>query len=173
MAVAPAIDIQVEAPLIKVSIDAPERPNQAPQGPTATEAEGFQYSWTASLGTQGATEDLRRNLDALHEQLQGTGIERRHVVASSIALSTGMSVGYVIWLIRGGALVGSMLSAMPAWQMIDPLPVLHRGGGRGQSIELGDGDASIEQLFDGDAPPPPPLPPPPPPAPPQPMEARP
>jgi len=36
----------------------------------------------------------------------------------------------VIWLIRGGALVGSMLSAMPAWQMIDPLPVLHRGGGR-------------------------------------------
>lgn len=84
-----------------------------------------------------------------------------------------MSVGYVIWLIRGGALVGSMLSAMPAWQMIDPLPVLHRGGGRGHSIDIGEGDASVEQLFDGDGPPAPPPPPPaPPPLPPQPVEAR-
>lgn len=168
-------DIRVDAPLVKVSIDGAERATNISAAPTAG-AEAFQYSWSSSLATPGAAEDLRRNLDALHDQLQDSGLERRHVVASSIALSTGLSVGYVIWLIRGGALLGSMLSAMPAWQMIDPLPVLHRGGGRGQSIDLGDGDATVENLFDGDAPPPPPPPPPPPtvrpPVPPQPPEAR-
>jgi hypothetical protein len=169
----PDIEIQLEAPVVKVSVETIERLSLAPQASATTEAESFQYSWNASLSAPGVAEELRRNLDALHEQLQGTGIERRHVVASSIALSTGMSVGYVIWLIRGGALMGSMLSAMPAWQMIDPLPVLHRGGGRGHSIDMGEGDASVEQLFGGDAPPEPPPPPPaPPPLPPQPVETR-
>jgi len=32
----------------------------------------------------------------------------------------------VLWLIRGGVLVGSYLSALPAWRMLDPLPVLSR-----------------------------------------------
>ena len=159
---APAVDVQIDAPIAKVSTEAPERPNPGAEAPAPTEAESFQYRWTSSLSAPGMAEELRRNLDALQEQLQGSGLERRHVVASSIALSTGLSVGYVIWLVRGGALLGSMLSAMPAWQMIDPLPVLHRGGGRSQSIDLGDGDATVEHLFDGDAPPPPPPPVPPP-----------
>ena len=158
----PSIDLQIDVPVAKVSTEAPERPNISTEAPAPAEAEGFQYRWTSSLSAAGVAEELRRNLDALQEQLQGSGLERRHVVASSIALSTGLSVGYVIWLVRGGALLGSMLSAMPAWQMIDPLPVLHRGAGRGQSIDLGDGDATVEQLFDGDAPPPPPPPPAPP-----------
>jgi hypothetical protein len=33
-------------------------------------------------------------------------------------------VGYVVWLIRSGVLLSSFLSSMPAWQLIDPLPVL-------------------------------------------------
>ena len=79
------------------------------------------------------------------------GVERRNVVASSIALTTGLSVGYVIWLVRGGALLGSMLSAMPAWQMIDPLPVLTRSrGGNGLPLD-GEDDQPVEHLFDDHA----------------------
>jgi hypothetical protein len=116
----------------------------------ATTETSFQFSWSANLQSATAAEDLRRNLDALREQLQDQGVERRHVVASSIALTTGLSVGYVIWLVRGGALIGSMLSAMPAWQMIDPLPVLTRGRG-GNAGDAADGeDQSVENLFDGD-----------------------
>jgi hypothetical protein len=37
-----------------------------------------------------------------------------------------MSVGYVVWLFRGGLLLGSLLSSLPAWHVIDPLPVLAR-----------------------------------------------
>jgi hypothetical protein len=43
-------------------------------------------------------------------------------------LSLGVSVAYVLWLVRGGVLLGSYLSALPAWRLLDPLPVLARAG---------------------------------------------
>jgi hypothetical protein len=50
-------------------------------------------------------------------------------VSISVAgLSLGVSVLYVLWLIRGGVLIGSYLSALPAWRLLDPLPVLARPG---------------------------------------------
>ena len=129
--------------------DTPVRNNSSGEV-SAVVAEAFQFSWAGDLQTTTNPEELRRNLDALRDQLQEQGTERRHVVASSIALTTGLSVGYVIWLVRGGALLGSMLSAMPAWQMIDPLPVLTRGRQNAHQLQDGDDDASVEHLFDGD-----------------------
>jgi len=41
-------------------------------------------------------------------------------------VSLGLSLLYVMWLIRGGVLMGSYLSALPAWRVLDPLPVLSR-----------------------------------------------
>jgi len=46
------------------------------------------------------------------------------VVGTTAGVTTGLSVGYLIWLIRGGTLMGSMLSSLPAWRFVDPLPVL-------------------------------------------------
>ena len=46
------------------------------------------------------------------------------VVGSSAVVSTSLSVGYVIWALRGGSLLTAFLSAMPAWQAFDPLLVL-------------------------------------------------
>ncbi len=37
---------------------------------------------------------------------------------------TGLSVGYIFWLLRGGSLVASMLTTIPAWRMVDPLPIV-------------------------------------------------
>jgi hypothetical protein len=31
-----------------------------------------------------------------------------------------------VWLLRGGMLLASLLSSMPAWQFLDPLPILVR-----------------------------------------------
>jgi hypothetical protein len=48
-------------------------------------------------------------------------------MAGSMAVgSFGLTVGYVLWLLRGGALIASLLSSLPAWRLIDPLPVLSR-----------------------------------------------
>ena len=46
------------------------------------------------------------------------------VIGSSAVVSTSLSVGTVIWALRGGSLLTAFLSAMPAWQAFDPLPVL-------------------------------------------------
>jgi hypothetical protein len=93
-------------------------------------------------------DNLRQQLDKLMEQFQDFDGEHLGYLASSVAVSTGLSVGYVIWLVRGGALLGSMLSAMPAWQMIDPLPVLTGSARSRRSADAGDQDQGVEQIFD-------------------------
>ncbi len=50
--------------------------------------------------------------------------------ASSAGLSAGVSIGYVIWLLRGGVLLSSLLAAMPAWVALDPLPILSKSHDR-------------------------------------------
>ena len=46
------------------------------------------------------------------------------VVGSTAVVSTSMSVGYVVWMLRGGSLLTTFLSSLPVWQAFDPLPVL-------------------------------------------------
>ena len=60
-------------------------------------------------------EDIRKELN-----LDST------VAISAAGATLGGSVIYLLWLIRGGVLMGSYLSALPAWQVLDPLPVLER-----------------------------------------------
>jgi hypothetical protein len=38
------------------------------------------------------------------------------------------SVGYIAWLLNGGALVASMITSLPVWQSFDPLPILDSYG---------------------------------------------
>jgi hypothetical protein len=67
---------------------------------------------------------MAQSLEQLHEQ-----ITREHdilrLVAGTAVVSLGLSVGYVLWVLRAGYLLTSMLSSMPAWQFIDPLPILN------------------------------------------------
>jgi hypothetical protein len=94
-------------------------------------------------------EDVLRRLEETQRHMLEQGFERRTVVASAIAATSGLSVGYVIWLVRGGVLVSSMLSALPAWQMIDPLPVVAAAGVvRTRRSKSSADDADVERLFD-------------------------
>ena len=71
---------------------------------------------------EGLGGDLERLRDSLREQNE---IQTRTVVTLT-AGSLSMTLAYLVWLIRGGALAASMLSALPAWRLLDPLPVLAR-----------------------------------------------
>ena len=48
------------------------------------------------------------------------------VVGSSAIATTSLSVGYVIWMLRGGSLFASFVSSLPAWSSFDLLPVLDK-----------------------------------------------
>jgi hypothetical protein len=77
---------------------------------------------SGSSRAPGLAGDLDRMRDEMGEQA-----DLEHWVSGSMAVgSFGLTVGYVLWLLRGGALLASLLSSLPAWRLIDPLPVLSR-----------------------------------------------
>ena len=63
----------------------------------------------------------------------------------AIATGTSLTIGYVAWLIRGGVLVSSLLTSMPAWRLLDPLPILGNVKSRGS-----DDDDSLESMVSAD-----------------------
>jgi hypothetical protein len=70
--------------------------------------------------------------------------------ASAVLVSSGLSVGYVLWLARGGALVASLMSSVPAWASVDPLPVLaqaRRGSDPDDEGAEGDEIDPVDRLF--------------------------
>jgi hypothetical protein len=59
---------------------------------------------------------------------------------SSVAIATAglLSLGYATWMIRGGVLLTTFVSSLPAWQSFDPLVVVEAANRRrdeGESIE--------------------------------------
>jgi len=100
------------------------------------------------LTTWGFLQDLDRVRDDFQE---ATATEKTYV-ASSVAATTGLSIGYVFWLLRSGVLLTALLSSLPAWQFVNPLLVLDtterkkRKKGR-EDLE----DDSVESMFENQA----------------------
>ncbi|WP_372883044.1 VCBS domain-containing protein, partial [Psychromonas sp.] len=87
---------------------------------------------------------LVNELNNLENQAQLTLNMETILLGSGVAVSTGLSVGYVAWLVRSGIILTSVLSSMPAWRFIDPLPVL-------SSLISASGDQeTLETIVTGD-----------------------
>jgi hypothetical protein len=82
-----------------------------------------------------AGSNFNRALDHLEDSLADQDFQFRVVVGAMTGVTTVFSVGYVFWALKGGYLLASVLSSLPAWATFDPLPVLDEynaplGGGR-------------------------------------------
>lgn len=89
------------------------------------------------------SQELHLELQKVESDLSQSFKSDTFVVGSTLAVTSGLSVGYVIWMIRGGLIMTSLLAQVPAWQDIDPLTVLDS---RGQREEDGE---SLQSLVDG------------------------
>ena len=69
-------------------------------------------------------ENFIRQLDDMRQELVEEQSQVEKLIGASVSVSAGLSVGYVIWLARSGIIMSSVLSSLPAWRLIDPLPVL-------------------------------------------------
>ena len=49
-----------------------------------------------------------------------------HAIANdqTTAATSSFTVGAAFWPVRGGYIVASLISALPAWQTFDPIPIL-------------------------------------------------
>ena len=83
-------------------------------------------------------------MDDVRKEVAGDIAFNKTVLGSAIAMSTGLSVGYVVWLVRGGMLLSTLLSSIPAWQILDPLPIL---AGKKED-DHSDGDETLESILD-------------------------
>jgi len=56
---------------------------------------------------------------------------------------------YVSWLVQGSALMTGVLSAMPAWQFFDPMPIIRDGGYQRKEKRMDESDnEQVETMFD-------------------------
>ncbi len=86
----------------------------------------------------GLEQLLSGSMDNSRETLEEQQASIKQVIASTVTISSGFSIAYVMWLVRGGALAASVLTGLPAWRNIDPLPVL--GTLEGPDDNVGDNE---------------------------------
>ncbi len=66
----------------------------------------------------------------------------------AVGVTGALTVGYVLWTIRSGLLLTSLLAQMPAWRLVDPLVVLDY---LDDEQSDGDEDDSIESMLERNA----------------------
>ena len=88
---------------------------------------------------------FQTTLERVRDDVMQVAALDRNVVASSIGVSASFTIGYVLWLLRGGVLISSLLASLPAWRMVDPLPVL---GSLANSKRAHKDDKSLEELVE-------------------------
>jgi hypothetical protein len=90
-------------------------------------------------------EFVRNSLEDFKNEIGHEIRMSRALLGSAIAASVGLSAGYVVWLIKGGSLLASVLSSIPAWQIADPLAIL---AGKKEKAENDDDDESLENIVE-------------------------
>ncbi|MGM0489708.1 MAG: cadherin repeat domain-containing protein, partial [Planctomycetota bacterium] len=71
-------------------------------------------------------------------------------VGTATVMVTALSAGYCLWILRSGWLLGGMLSSVPAWRLIDPLPILDDFQLQAGAADENDEDEeSLESLLAG------------------------
>jgi hypothetical protein len=96
-----------------------------------------------SLAPVALEEGLVRVLDQVRDKKEEDTLIENLTLSTSTGVAASMSVGYVAWLLRGGVLLSSVLSQLPAWRFIDPLPVFSHWGKHDEDEE----DESLEAII--------------------------
>ena len=67
---------------------------------------------------------LWQQLDTFREGNEESYFFEDVLVGSVSGVTSGLTVGYVVWMLRGGVLISSLMAQLPAWKLIDPIVVL-------------------------------------------------
>jgi VCBS repeat-containing protein len=89
--------------------------------PRSPEGDGLASLESLALDT-GAYWD---ELNSFRGDLQSQHTFELAVVGSAAVVTTALSVGYVVWTLKGGYLLATAMASTPLWRMVDPLPVLN------------------------------------------------
>ena len=85
--------------------------------------------------------NYKQSLDTSRNETELVEETAEGIKAGTLSVTAGISIGYVLWLVRSGVIMGSVLSTIPAWRLVDPLPILSSLGSYDS-----DEDESIEDI---------------------------
>ena len=85
------------------------------------------------------------NFNKLRHQVEDDIAAQRFAIGSATALGGALSFGYMVWTVRGGFLLASFASSLPAWRLLDPLPVLRITAPASESVKTRK-DKSLAEL---------------------------
>ena len=111
---------------------------------------GTQFEATSVTGSGqayvhvAASRQLWQELDAFRDDVDGAQQFQIVAIGSVGTIASGFTVGYVLWALRSGLLLSSLLASMPAWTLLDPLAIASVGDGSGRD----DQEESLEQLVE-------------------------
>jgi len=71
------------------------------------------------------------------------------MVGSATVVTTAVSAAYLMWSLRGASLIAGLVTSLPAWTMIDPLPILEVAAGNraGQPFSK-DEEETLQDIVD-------------------------
>jgi len=84
-------------------------------------------------------------LDKVNEEIMENISSATGNITAAASLTGLATAFYVLWMARGGMLVASVVSSMPAWQSFDPLPILQYSA---DQVDSDADDDTIESLLD-------------------------
>ncbi|MGV6818578.1 MAG: DUF4347 domain-containing protein [Thiotrichales bacterium] len=88
-------------------------------------------------------EQMFSGMDQVRDELLQLDSNQQFILGSTAVASAGLSAGYVLWLLRSGLLISSVMASLPAWTFADPLPVL-----TSRASEDEDDDESLEDIIE-------------------------
>ncbi|QEF97024.1 hypothetical protein Mal15_10540 [Stieleria maiorica] len=83
------------------------------------------------------------DMEGMQDDIKQSDAAPYYFAGTFAGFSGALSVGYVMWTVRGGLLATSLLAHLPAWSLVDPLLVLNEL----DDDDDGDDD-SLEELLD-------------------------
>lgn len=67
---------------------------------------------------------LAKTLDVMARQIVNTDTAHNATIRSVSQVAMAMTAGYVLWSLRGASLLASLVTSLPLWRSLDPLPIL-------------------------------------------------
>ena len=78
---------------------------------------------------------FEKTFERLDQDLNQALATQSYVAGNFALVTTSLSVGSIVWMLRSASLMMSLMTAMPAWRYIDPLPILDLVSDDDESLE--------------------------------------
>ena len=88
-------------------------------------------------------DNMSRELDSFNHDFRVDGSVDQVTYATLSSITSALTVGYVLWMVRGGMLMASFVSSLPAWQSVDPMNIVDFGS----DADMNGDDESLESMI--------------------------